>query len=111
MISVFEDLVHENELKLDIDKYIDIYYKKYSKDKKNYENSDNYYDYIYSEYSTIKKIEPSISLIEEIESLTIEEPKEYSFDTQTSIKTLFMKYCNIRIILSDISVNSYSSPL
>jgi superfamily II DNA or RNA helicase len=93
MISVFEDLVQENKLKVDIDKYIDTYYKKYSKDKKNYQKSEDYYDYIYSEYSIILKIEPSISLLEEIESLTIEEPTKYSFDTQTSINTLFMKCC------------------
>ena len=93
MISIFEDLFIEKKIKLDIEKYIDSYSAKYSGDRKNYSNSEDFCHYIYSEYSSIKRIEISINLTDEIESLLIEEPKEYSFDTPTSINTLFMKSC------------------
>jgi len=119
MISLFEDLVQENKIKVDIDKYIDTYYNKYSGERKNYKSSEDYYDYIYSEYSTIKGVLVEISLLEEIELLSIEqpvnegpegpeepeEPEEYLFDTPTSINTLFMKCCLLESLKRVIEYN------
>ena len=93
MISIFEDLVADKIIEIDIENYVDSYYLEFKKEYE-IETDKDYYQFYYDKYSLIKKIEPSLSLIEEIELYRDKSvPDKYLFDSISSINTLFMKSC------------------
>ena len=57
MISIFKEIISEKKIKVNIENYINIYYKIYLENKKKYSKIEDYHNYIYQEYTTIKNIE------------------------------------------------------
>ena len=100
MISIFDDLIRNKEIKkIDIVDYIEFYKEKYLELNKKYE-------YYYDIYDTINNIQIKEKLDEEIKQYQTEDPKFFDFKKETPIDTLFMKSClleSLQLVINEKS--------